>query len=163
MTVAADDFRRVMSRVPAPVTVATTVDHGGRRWGFTSSSFGSLSMSPPLVLVCLDKRASTHEAFTGAGHFLVNVLADGQSEIARRFATSGINRFGAGDTETAELGLPGIPEAVARVACAMFQVVDGGDHSILIGRVVATYVADRTPLVYVDRGFALPGRRHGDT
>ncbi|WP_019927192.1 flavin reductase family protein [Nocardia sp. BMG111209] len=158
MTVAAADFRRAMSRVPAPVTVATTVDRDGRPWGFTSSSFGSLSLSPPLVLVCLDHGASTHRAFTTTGHFLVNVLADGQSEIARRFATSGIDRFGAGDTEAAEFGLPGIPEAVVRVACSMYRIVDAGDHSILIGRAEATHVADRSPLVYVDRGFVLPGR-----
>ncbi|MGH3240639.1 MAG: flavin reductase family protein [Spirillospora sp.] len=153
MPVAAKEFTRAMSRVPAPVTVATTVDRSGRPWGFTSSSVSSLSLSPPLVLLCLDKTASTHEAFTSATHFMVNVLAEEQSEIARRFATSGIERFAAGDTRPAELGLPGIPQAVVRVACSMFKIFDGGDHSILTGCVEATHVADRAPLVYCDRAF----------
>lgn len=157
MPITVDDFVQTMSRVPAPVTVVTTIDHAGRPWGFTSSSFSSLSLSPPLVLVCLNKSASTHEAFTSAAQFLINVLADGQTEVARRFATSGINRFEGGDTAPAELGLPGVPQAVARVACSMFRIFDGGDHSILTGRVEQAYVADRVPLVYVDRAYLAPG------
>jgi len=153
------DFTRAMSRVPGPVVVATTVDGSGRRWGFTASSFTSLSLSPPLVMVCLDRSASTHAAFTAADRFLVNVLAWDQADIARRFAVSGTDRFAAGDTVPMELGLPGIPGAAARVACRMHAVLEGGDHSILIGRVIGCGPAEpatepREALVYVDRGFA---------
>jgi flavin reductase ActVB len=149
------DFTRAMARVPGPVVVTTTVDESGRRWGFTASSFVSLSLTPPLVTVSLGKKASTHAAFTVADHFMVNVLAHDQSDIARRFATSGIDRFAAGDTVLLERGLPGVPEAVVRLACRMHDVVDGGDHSILVGRVLDCVTsADREALVYVDRGFA---------
>ncbi|MGW5664206.1 flavin reductase family protein [Streptomyces sp. NPDC003758] len=151
------DFTRAMARVPGPVVVTTTVDAAGRRWGFTASSFVSLSLAPPLVTVSLDKKASTHAAFTTADFFMVNVLAHDQSDIARRFATSGVDRFAAGDTVTLERGLPGIPEAVVRLACRMHDVVDGGDHSILIGRVLDCVTSvDREALVYVDRAFVRP-------
>ncbi|RFU86773.1 flavin reductase [Streptomyces triticagri] len=147
---------RTMARVPGPVTVVTTVDGGGKPWGFTASSFSSVSLDPPLVLVCLDKGASTHSAFTTAEHFLVNVLAHEQDGVARRFATSGIDRFAAGDMETCELGLPGLPGTCVRVACAIHSVIDAGDHSILMGRVTETYVSDRIPLVYFNRSFSRP-------
>jgi flavin reductase ActVB len=150
------DLTTAMSRVPGPVTIVTTVDTTGRRWGFTASSFSSVSLDPPLVLVCLDKKASTHAAFTATSRFLVNVLSREQAAIARMFATSGVDRFATGSMEPCELGLPGLPEPCARVACSMHSIVDAGDHSILIGRVEATHVGDRIPLVYCDRTFAYP-------
>lgn len=155
-----------MSRVPGPVTVVTTVDGTGRRWGFTATSFSSLSLDPPLVLVCLNKTASTHPAFTSADRFLVNLLAHGQDQVALRFARSGVDRFAEGDMEgdivPCELGLPGAPGACARVACALHAVLDGGDHSILVGRVLETHVDDdRTPLVHYDRTFTHPASALG--
>ncbi|AVV41409.1 flavin reductase family protein [Streptomyces sp. ID05-04B] len=150
-------FTQAMARVPGPVVVATTVDEHGRRWGFTASSFVSLSLDPPLVMVGLDKRASTHGAFTAADHFMINVLASDQSAIARRFAASGVDRFAAGDTVPLELGLPGIPQALVRLVCRMHDVVDGGDHSILIGGVDDCVGPEhREALVYVDRSFVRP-------
>ncbi|MBV6698104.1 flavin reductase family protein [Kitasatospora aureofaciens] len=156
MSVVPEQFTRAMARVPGPVVVATTVDRAGRRWGFTASSFSSLSIAPPLVLVCLGKSASTHAAFAGADFFMINILAEEQADIARCFARSGVDRFAAGDTLPMELGLPGIPNAAARVACAMDRIVDGGDHSILIGRVEATFAGEDAPLVYCDRSFQRP-------
>ncbi len=149
-------FTTAMARVPGAVTVVTTVDGAGRRWGFTSSTFCSVSLDPPLVLVCLGKKASTHPAFAAAGYFMVNVLTEDQALVAQRFATSGIDRFAAGDMEACELGLPGLPESCARVACSLRTLIDSGDHSILIGEVQATHVGPHTPLVYVDRTYAYP-------
>jgi len=156
MTFTREEFTDAMARVPGPVAVVTTADAAGRRWGFTASSFSSLSLAPPLVLVCLAKSASTHAAFAHCGHFLVNVLGEEQAAVARRFATSGIDRFAAGDTVPMELGLPGLPQAVARVACAMHRIVDAGDHSILIGRVEAVHRGEDAPLVHCDRAFQRP-------
>jgi flavin reductase (DIM6/NTAB) family NADH-FMN oxidoreductase RutF len=150
------DFTRTMSKVPTPVTVTTTLDASGKRWGFTGSSFTSLSLAPQLVLICLDKNASTHTAFTGAEHFLINVLAHEQADVARRFATSGVDRFAAGDMEPCELGLPGLRDAAVRIACATHDILDGGDHSILVGRVEETHTGSRVPLVYSDRVFGRP-------
>ncbi|MDH6145690.1 MULTISPECIES: flavin reductase family protein [Kitasatospora] len=156
MSVAPEEFTRTMARVPGPVVVVTTVDRTGRRWGFTASSFSSLSIAPPLVLVCLGKSASTHVAFASADNFMINVLAEGQADIARRFACSGADRFAAGDTLPMDFGLPGVPDAAARVACSMDRVVDGGDHSVLIGRVEAAFAGEDAPLVYCDRSFQRP-------
>ncbi|MEU9982380.1 flavin reductase family protein [Streptomyces sp. NPDC050856] len=152
-----DEFARTMARVPTPVTVVTTVDTSGRRWGFTASSFTSLSLDPPLVLVCLARTASCHAAFAAADRFLVNVLAADQADVAGAFARSGHDKFAGGTMEPCEAGLPGLPGATARLACVTHGVLDGGDHSILVGRVesVATGVAE--PMVYCNRLFTRLG------
>ncbi|MGV9878637.1 flavin reductase family protein [Streptomyces sp. NPDC003006] len=154
-------FTHAMARVPAPVTVTTTVDGAGRPWGFTASSFSSLSLEPPLVLVCVGRTASVYGAFAEARHFLVNVLATDQAEVAARFAARGTDRFAAGDMEPCERGLPGLPDAAVRVACRLHELVDGGDHGILIGRVETTYVGQRPPLLYCDRSFCRPAPLRG--
>ena len=149
-----------MARVRS-VTVATTVDASGRRWGFTGSSFSSLSLTPPLVLICLGKSASTHEAFITAESFMVNILAEGQAGIAMRFARSGADRFGAGDTLPMELGLPGIPEAApgSRVQCTRSWTV-GTTRSSSAGSWPPT--SDRTPRWSTTTGLPAPGRRGRD-
>jgi len=150
------EFTRAMSRVPGPVTVVTTVDASGRAWGFTATSFVSLSLEPPLVLICLSRTASTHTAFVSAQAFLVNVLGEDQASIAVQFARSGVDRFGTGATLPLERGLPGVPGAAVRLACSLHEVLDGGDHSILVGRVEDVFVGEGGPLVYCDRTFARP-------
>ncbi|MER5809360.1 flavin reductase family protein [Streptomyces sp. NPDC002033] len=150
------EFARVMAQVPAPVTVVTTVDATGRRWGFTASSFTSLSLDPPLVLVCPAKTASCHEAFVTGTRFLVNVLAADQADIAGHFARSGADKFAGTPMRPCELGLPGLPDATARIACTLYDVLDGGDHSILVGRVEAVHAGGADPLVYHDRQFTRP-------
>ncbi|MEV5437237.1 flavin reductase family protein [Streptomyces sp. NPDC052682] len=154
--VAPSDFTRAMAQVPSPVTVVTTTDATGRRWGFTASSFSSLSLDPPLVLVCPAKSAGSHDTFVTAEHFMVNVLSADQAEIAKRFARPGHDKFASGDMVPCELDLPGLPSAAARLACTLHAVLDGGDHSILVGRVAAVYVGDQEPLVYHNRTFTRP-------
>ncbi|WP_040699232.1 flavin reductase family protein [Nocardia vinacea] len=155
MTIDRADFLATMSRIPSPVAVATTIGPSGPA-GFTGSSFSSLSLDPPMALICLDKSASTHATFVSAQLFLINVLAADQSDVALRFAKSGVDRFAAGDMRPCELGLPGLSDAAARLACELVNVVDGGDHSILTGRVHSTYVSNRMPLVYWNRLFNQP-------
>ncbi|MFB7233050.1 flavin reductase family protein [Streptomyces fimicarius] len=156
LTVDPADFARTMAHVPTPVTVVTTVDPSGRRWGFTASSFTSLSLDPPLVLVCPAKSASCYEAFVFADRFLVNVLASDQAGIAAVFARSGADKFAETPMEPCEAGLPGLRGATARLSCRLEDVLDGGDHSILIGRVEEVSVRDAEPLVYYNRAFARP-------
>ncbi|MFF5707402.1 flavin reductase family protein [Streptomyces sp. NPDC012794] len=151
------DFARTMARVPTPVTVVTTVDQAGQRWGFTASSFSSLSLDPPLVLVCPAKTASCHEAFITGDRFLVNVLAAEHADIASSFARSGHDKFAGSPMEPCEFGLPGLPDATARIACTLHDVLDGGDHSILVGRVESVSTGGAEPLVYYNRLFTRPG------
>lgn len=156
MTVSARAFTEAMSRIPAPVTVATTTARDGRSWGFTASSFCSLSLDPPLVLLCLARDAGSHPAFTRAGVFLVNVLAAEHAHLARHFATRDSEKVAAGGFTPCEKGLPGLPEAAARIACTTYDVLAGGDHSIIVGLVEATHIGDRPPLAYCDRTFTRP-------
>jgi flavin reductase ActVB len=156
MPVDTASFTAAMSRVASPVAVVTTADGTGRQWGFTASSFCSLSIDPPLVLVCLAKSAGSHPAFTAVGTFIVNVLAEDHAGVARHFAASSPDKFAAGLTVPCELGLPGLSDALVRLVCGRHAVLDGGDHSILLGRVDATSVQDRTPLIYHNRSFTRP-------
>lgn len=151
------DLVRTMAHVPTPVTVVTTVDRAGQRWGFTASSFSSLSLDPPLVLVCPAKTASCHDAFVTGTRFLVNVLAAEHADIASSFARSGHDKFADSPMEPCELGLPGLPDATARIACTLHDVLDGGDHSILVGRVESVSAGGAEPLVYYNRLFTRPG------
>ncbi|MER5443571.1 flavin reductase family protein [Streptomyces sp. NPDC002790] len=150
----ADDFTAALSRVPSPVTVVTTRDADGRCWGFTASSFTSLSLDPPLVLVCPAKTSRSHQAFVTARRFMINVLATEQEEIARHFARSQFDKFADVPITDCEFGLPGLPSTSARLACSLYDVLDGGDHSILVGRVESVHVGEKEPLVYFGRDFA---------
>lgn len=146
-------FRRALANMPAPVTVVTTVDPEGRSHGFTASSVCSLSLDPPLVLVCVGKRMRSYPAFEAAERFAVSVLAHDQEELARRFAAGGAEKFDHPDVTSDERGLPVIRGALTRLACSATGLLDGGDHSILIGRVEQAPVAGGSPLVHFDRSF----------
>jgi flavin reductase ActVB len=146
-------FRRAMASMPAPVTIVTTVDSEGRPWGFTASSVCSLSLDPPLLLVCIGKGMRAYAAFAAAERFNVNVLAGDQEELALRFAARGVDRFDHDDVTFDDRGLPVIRGALARLGCAAADLLDGGDHSILVGRVDHAPVAGGPPLVYFDRDF----------
>lgn len=150
-----DLFRDAMARLAAPVTVITTRDADGRPRAFTASAVCSLSAQPPLLLVCVNGSSRTHDVFTTADRFLVNVLSHEQADTARAFAHH--DRAAA---EAAlvplELGLPGLPDAAARYACSRRQVLPGGDHSILTGRLETVAVSDSHPLVHYERGWHRP-------
>ncbi|MFF4324870.1 flavin reductase family protein [Streptomyces sp. NPDC001568] len=150
------DYVSTMAQVPTPVTIVTTLDADGRPWGFTAGSFTSLSLDPPLVLVCPAKTASCHQAFTTGDRFLINVLATQHTDIATHFARSGHDKFTNSGMQPSELGLPGLPDATARIACTLHTVLDGGDHSILIGHVEAVSHTHDTPLVYHNRNYTQP-------
>ncbi|MFB4426964.1 flavin reductase family protein [Streptomyces sp. QL37] len=148
-------FTQALAKVPSPVTVITTSapSEPARRWGFTASSFTSLSLDPPLVLVCLAKSAGSHQVFTSTEKFMVNVLAADQAHIASRFASRQADKFSGGDMEPCEADLPGLAAAAVRLSCSSYDVADGGDHSILIGRVEEVHIGDQGSLVYYDRAF----------
>jgi flavin reductase ActVB len=156
----AQSLRMAIAQVPGPVAVVTTVDSDGVYQGFTVGAFCPLSQEPPMLLVCADKYAPAHTAFLAADRFLVNVLTDRQADLARRFASPGGPDALDGLLVPCEDGLPGLPEAAARFSCRLQAVLDGGDHSILIGRVVEAYTdAARVPLVGWNHGFATPAVR----
>lgn len=146
-------FREAMSRFASGVTVITTVDRCGQPWGFTASAFAALSASPPLVLVCLDKEARCHDVFMATELFAVSVLRPSHRDIARRFASKLDDKFAGGRFETHADGLPRLPDALASLTCETRERVGGGDHTILIGRVLDATAGDGEPAVFFRRRF----------
>jgi flavin reductase ActVB len=147
-------FRDAMARFAAGVTIVTTLDVDGSPRGFTASAFCSVSVYPPLVLVCLATAAECHRAFTAGTRFVVNVLGQQHREHAILFATRGADKFA--DPRFGSLsgaGEPVLHDAVATIACQLRRQYDGGDHTILIGEASAAWVRPGEPLVYVDRSF----------
>lgn len=148
------DFKAAMSKFASGVTVVTTTSTDGTPFGFTASAFTSLSLNPPLVLVCLDRHAECFDAFQSADQFGLSILRHGQDALAWRFATRGADKFGNGDLSSGALtGMPLVDGALARLECDMDQRVDGGDHVILIGRVLSAVTNDGEPLLFHARSF----------
>ena len=146
-------LRDMLSRWPSGVAVVTTVDRAGARRGFTATAFSSLSMDPPMVLVCLDRAADCHPAFASAEVMAVHLLNEDQAHLAQRFATKNIDKY---DGLPASEGLGGVPllgGVLARVECALERRIDAGDHVILIGLVRRCEVFTGAPLVYFGRAF----------
>jgi flavin reductase ActVB len=150
-------FRSALGHFPSGVCVVTTIDSDERPWGFTASAFCSLSLDPPLILVCLDQKADSHTAFANAGHFAVSILASHQQSLAARFATKGMEKFSGITTEPGlETALPLIPEAVVHLECGMHQRIGVGDHTILVGEVMRAAVNESVePLVYHARQYGV--------
>jgi flavin reductase (DIM6/NTAB) family NADH-FMN oxidoreductase RutF len=131
------------------VTVVTCLDDERRPAGLTVNSFTSVSLEPPLLLVCLHKKAASAPALTAASHFAINVLQNGQQPASIRFAARDEDRFGATPWSCGEAGAPILQESLSVFECERFAVYDGGDHHILVGRVVkASFDASLDPLLY---------------
>lgn len=150
-------FRKAMSTFPSGVTVVTTSD-GTSRWGMTVASFASLSLEPPLLLVCLETRVDTCTAIQRTGHFGVSILSAEQTDISNQFASRLDDRFSGIDVTAGMLGDPLIAGASSQIECRLHSQLPGGDHTILVGAVVEANVSDRLPLLYVgSRYHSLPG------
>jgi flavin reductase (DIM6/NTAB) family NADH-FMN oxidoreductase RutF len=131
------------------VTVVTCVDSAGVPWGLTVNSFTSVSLDPPLLLVCLHKMAASAPALTLASHFAINVLQTGQQPASIRFSTRQEDRFGETPWSRGEAGAPILADSLGVFECERFAVYDGGDHHILVGQVVkASFDASLDPLLY---------------
>jgi flavin reductase (DIM6/NTAB) family NADH-FMN oxidoreductase RutF len=154
MTLDPDAFRSVLGRFASGVTVVTTRDPQGLDHGLTVSAFCSLSLSPPLVLVCIAHDASVYAALSRAEHYAVNILASHQEALSRRFAGKDPNRFeGVGFTR----GLTGsalLDDALAYVECRRVAQHEGGDHTIFVGAVEAAQTRSSAPLLYYRGGYA---------
>ena len=148
----ASTFRHALSRLPSGVTVVTVRGGDGRDYGMTVSAFTSLSLQPPLVLVCIGDDATIAGAVAAAGHFAVSVLSEDQEPLARRFADTGADRFAGTAVTRGANGLALLGGAVAHLQCAIVARHRGGDHTIVVGEVfAATTVDGGRPLVY-ERG-----------
>jgi len=148
-------FRRALGNFATGVTVVTAADASGRKVGVTANSFNSVSLDPPLVLWSIDKRSSSHGVFEEASHFAVNVLAADQIELSNNFARPNDDRFAGIAYEPGEGGAPVFADCAARFHCEKYMQVDGGDHWIMIGKVVAFDDFGRSPLLYHQGAYSM--------
>jgi len=120
----------------------------------TVSAFCSVSLEPPLVLICIEKTASVHDALTRAPAFVANILAAKQEQVARRFSIVDIDRFdGVGFSRTRN-GIAVLDDVLGVIECSKFALHDAGDHTVIVGEVEATRVEIGTPLLYYRGGYA---------
>jgi flavin reductase (DIM6/NTAB) family NADH-FMN oxidoreductase RutF len=145
-----NELRALMRRFPSGVTVVTTM-LDGRPKGFTATAFASVSLEPPMVLICVNRRARTHPMISQAGIFCVNLLPLGARELAVRFAERGdTNPFAGLAYERATTGAPVLPNSLGYVDCTVAEEYSAGTHTIFVGSVVACSFASGVPLGYLD-------------
>jgi flavin reductase (DIM6/NTAB) family NADH-FMN oxidoreductase RutF len=149
-----DEFRSVLGRFPSGVTVVTTKSTNGSDEGMTVSAFCSVSLDPPLVLVCIEKNASAYDALTTSSGFVVNILSATQEQIARRFAIVDIDRFEGVGYSKSQNGFAVLDDVLGVIECARYAMHDAGDHTIIVGQVEAARVESGTPLLYYRGGYA---------
>lgn len=142
-SVTPDDFKATLARWASGVTVVTAAGPVG----MTVSAFSSLSLDPPLITVALATSAHSSEPIIAAEGFAVHILGDDQRELSTRFATP-VDRFADLTWHDGPFGAPLLPACLARLVCARHAVADGGDHQILIGRVVQVDVGEGEPVLY---------------
>jgi flavin reductase (DIM6/NTAB) family NADH-FMN oxidoreductase RutF len=156
--VPASDFRRACAQFATGVAIATTLDSEGGPHGLTINSFTSVSLDPPMVLICVSRHSRVLPHFAGASHFAVNVLAAGQRAISDRFALRVDQRFDGVEWSAGRSGAPLIGGALAALECRVERILDGGDHQIFLGEVVEVRVNGGEPLLYFDSRYTLAPR-----
>ena len=148
-------FRQLMGRFATGVTVLTTTDPAdGAPRGMTASSVASVSLAPPLLSVCVEKEAVLHDLLIQSPTFAVNVLAEEQEELSRRFAGPQTASFDGVGYRTSERGLVLLEGAVAHIECRRVGAHAAGDHTILLGGVIGGAAHDARPLLYFRGGYA---------
>ena len=155
--VSSDEFRAVLGRFPSGVTVVTTRDGGGAAQGMTVSAFSSVSLEPPLVLICIERTASAHDALVASPGFVVNVLSANQEQIARRFSIVDIDRFEGIGYSRSSNGYAVLDDVLAVIECSTFAQHEAGDHTIIVGEVEGASARNGTPLLYYRGGYAQLG------
>lgn len=138
----------MMGMFATGVTVITTRDAKGNCYGLTANAVTSLSLAPPLLLICVDKKAETHPHFFDSMEFVVNILSEDQEALSTRFAKSGGDKFTGVGCRPGKRGLPVLDGALAHVECRIVETHEGGDHVIHIGHVEHAEVADGQPLLF---------------
>jgi 3-hydroxy-9,10-secoandrosta-1,3,5(10)-triene-9,17-dione monooxygenase reductase component len=149
-------FRQLLSRFATGVTVVTALDPAGRPAGMTASALASVSLEPPLILVCVGKQAAFHAAMSAARHFAVNVLAADQEHLSRQFAAIEGDHFAGVTYRPGANGVPLLEGAVAHLLCEVTERHEAGDHTVFFGLVAGGETFERVPLLYFKSGYTAP-------
>jgi flavin reductase (DIM6/NTAB) family NADH-FMN oxidoreductase RutF len=150
-------LRTALGRFATGVTIITCRGAGGERIGLTANSFNALSLEPPLVLWSLRSASSSIDAFAAARHFVVNVLADSQVDLSRRFASRGGDKFGEGVWSAGLHDVPVLAGSAAVFECETVSQQTVGDHVLFIGQVLRLSDAALAPLVFQGGHYHLLG------
>jgi flavin reductase (DIM6/NTAB) family NADH-FMN oxidoreductase RutF len=142
-----DEFREVISHFASGVTVITALSDG-RAYGTTASAVTSLSLEPPMLLICMNKQSETGRAVAAAGHFAVNILGAAQIDLAERFARKGGDKFEGVPTTPGEWGEPLFDEAVATLECRVTEQMTAATHDVFFAEVVSASARGGAPLAY---------------
>jgi flavin reductase (DIM6/NTAB) family NADH-FMN oxidoreductase RutF len=153
MPVSNEEFRAALGRFASSVTVVTSKGADGEVRGITVSAFSSLSLNPPLILVCIDNRSSLIEHLKEGQAFAVNILGEDQEFHSRRFASKEANRFEGIGYKEGITNAPMLDNALAVLECKVVNNYAGGDHTIVVGEVEATAINDQKPLLYFRGGY----------
>ncbi len=154
MTIDPDSFRAALGRFASGITVITSRRADGRDVGMTASAFCSLSLDPPLILVCVERSASLHPVLEIGLPFAVNILESSQEAISRRFAGTELDRFDGLGFSRGQTGAALLDDVLAHLECRIEMLHPGGDHTICVGRVEAMNVNRGLPLLYYRGGYA---------
>ena len=142
------ELRKVMGLFATGVTVITTRDQTGKPYGLTANAVTSLSLTPPLLLICVDRKAETFPHFFDSKIFVLNILAHHQEALSRRFATTGGDKFAGVAHHLGRLGTPILEETLGHIECRIVETLEGGDHVIHIGEVEHAEARDGRPLLF---------------
>ena len=146
-------FLRACAQFATGVAVTTVCDASGTPHGMTVNSFTSVSLQPPLVLVCIDLKARALDHFRRSEFFAINILRETQQDLSMRFARAGEDRFGVVEWYPGDTRMPLIPDSLAFIECTVFQRVQSGDHTILIGEVISATRHEGRPLLYFSSSY----------
>ncbi len=148
-----DLFRRACAQFATGVAIASAKDAEGQPHGMTINSFTSVSMDPPMVLICVDYTANLLSIFEQCGQYGLSFLSRQQQALSTRFAQRGQNRFGGMPWVAGSTGVPLIPGALAHLECRIAKSVAAGDHTVLIAEVVSADIQSGSPLLFFGSGY----------
>ena len=159
MPIERNELRRVMGHFATGVTIITTRSAEGELHGLTANAFTSVSLEPPLLLVSVDKKAESYPHFEASKIFTVNILAEDQESLSRKFAVSGgaSKKFEGVAYHLGANGAPIIEGALAYIECGLYAAYDGGDHTIYLGEIQQAEIVEGKPLVFFRGGYRALG------
>ncbi|MGI0079352.1 MAG: flavin reductase family protein [Nitrososphaerales archaeon] len=148
------DLRTVMRYFASAVTVVTSALDTGELFGLTVTAFSSVSLNPPLVLICVRNESTAKDLFIRSKRYCVNILSEGQRDISEKFSLMGeAGRFLNLDFYTGKGGSPILRGCVAYIDCKIVEVIPGGDHTIFLGEAIDVSHEKRRPLLYLDKKY----------
>lgn len=153
MPIEKNELRRVMGHFATGVTVITSLRASGEMHGLTANAFSSVSLVPPLLLICVDKKAESYPCFEESKVFTVNILSAEQEALSRKFAVSGGNKFEGVSYRVGANGVPILDGAVAYLECRLSGSMDAGDHTIYLGEIEQAETHEAKPLLFFRGGY----------